>query len=224
MQTQQNNFVEDDSVVVRPEVAHPELGTDLQGWQGRITEITLDEEYGELVCVEWDSYTLQKMPATYIEEAEEEGLDWTRTWLIPQALLPAEARDTPADATRVAADLSRQYEWAFLGAQGLRIQEVLADSEDEQEALRTWTEYLEQNVEFPFDAEVIDFQEQGPLQSGDVVTVERIRMVDDKYGIIVTVSQDGKRYDFPLCDLDVVEGSSTTYQLIDDYGTWFEHA
>lgn len=224
MQTEQNNFVEDDSVVVRPEVAHPELGTDLQGWQGRITDITLDEEYGELICVEWDSYTLQKMPAAYIEEAEEEGLDWTRTWLIPKALLPAEARDTPADATRVAVELSKQYEWAFLGEQGLRVQQVVAGSEDESEALGVWAEYLGQNLSFPFDAEVIDFQEQGPLQSGDVVTVERIRMVDDTHGIIVTVAKGGNRYDFPLCDLDAVEDSSPNYLLVDDYGTWFEHA
>lgn len=223
MKSQQYSFVEDDSVVVRPEVGHPDLGTDLEGWQGRVTEITLGDEVGELICVEWDSYTLQDMPATYIETAEEEGIDWTRTWLVPAALLPAEARDTPADATRVAADLSRQYEWSFLGEQGQRIQQIVAGSSDDVDALRTWTEYLGDNLSFPFDAEVIDFQEQGPLQAGDVVTVKRIRLVDDKYGIIVAVSQAGQNYDFPLCDLEVVTDSSPNYMLVDDYGTWFEH-
>jgi len=224
MKSQQHKFVEDDSVVVRPEVAHPELGTDLRGWQGRVTEVNLGEEVGELVCVEWDSHTLQKMPPAYIEEAEKDGLDWTRTWLIPAALLPAEPRDTPADATRVATELSKRYEWSFLGEQGLRIQQVLAGNMDDTEDLQTWTEYLGQNLAFPFDAEVIDFQEQGPLQTGDVVTVNRIRVVDDTHGIIVAVTQAGNPYDFPLYDLEVMDENSRNYLLVDDYGTWFEHA
>lgn len=224
MKSQRHKFVEDDSVVVRPEVAHPELGTDLQGWQGRVTEVNLGEEVGELVCVEWDSYTLQNMPPAYIEEAEAEGLDWTRTWLLPEALLPVEPRDTPADATRAATELSQRYEWSFLGEQGLRIQQVLAGRTDDTEALKTWTEYLGENLAFPFDAEVIDFQEQGPLQTGDLVTVNRIRMVDDAHGIIVAVTQAGNHYDFPLYDLEVVDDNSHNYLLVDDYGTWFEHA
>ena len=224
MKTHQHNYVEDESVVVRPDVKHPEFGTELQGWQGRITDINLGEEVGELICIEWDSYTLQEMPAAYIEKAEEEGVDWTRTWLIPEALLPAEARDTPAEATKVAAELSQRYEWSFLGEQGLRIQQVVATVADDEDALATWTDYLRKNLTFPFDAEVIDFQEQGPLQAEDLVTVRRIRMVDDAHGIIVAVTHAGNNYDFPLCDLEVVDATSPNYQLVDDYGTWFEHA
>jgi hypothetical protein len=224
MREQQRSFVEDDSVVVRPEVVHPELDTDLEGWQGRITEITIDGEFGELICVEWDSYTLKEMPPGYIETAEEAGIDWTRTWLLPEALLPVDARDTPADATRVATELSEKYEWAFLGEQGLRIQQILASAADDTGALARWAQHLGQNLSFPFEAEVIDFQEQGPLQIGDVVTVKRMRMVDDTHGVIVAVTEAGNNYDFPLCDLEVVDENATNYQLVEDYGTWFENS
>jgi hypothetical protein len=33
--------------------------------------------------------------------------------------------------------------------------------------------------------------------------------------------QQKKKYEFPLCDLEVIDKTRTDFQLIEDYGTWF---
>ena len=75
-------FSEGDSVVVREGVEHPVLGDDIGGWQGWIVEMLLDETYGELAVVAWDSVTLREMPRS-TAKAEEAGIDFTRTALVP---------------------------------------------------------------------------------------------------------------------------------------------
>ena len=105
-----DQFALEDSVVVNAGVTHPQLDYELTGWQGRVTEIALDDTYGTLYYVEWDSITLKQMPRPFLEEADEKGIDWTRTYLPAGALRLTLPRDSAADATRVAEELSDAYE------------------------------------------------------------------------------------------------------------------
>jgi hypothetical protein len=110
-----------------------------------------------------------------------------------------------------------------LGEPGKRIQQILAgvDPDDEVEVIERWGDYLEQHLSFPFDAVVDEFQERGPLRAGDKVSVKRISLVDDFYGIIVELRRGRKKYDFPLCDLAATNKQSPNAQLIQDYRVWF---
>lgn len=210
------------SVAVRMDVADPDLGYDISGWQGWVVEIVDDEPYGRLICVEWDSVTLRNMPVSFIREADVEGVDWTRTYLLPEALRMVTPRDEPSDSAPVAAELSDKYE-SILGEQGERIRHVLAEVQenDELQKMSAWADYLLPRLDFPFDAEVTDFQERGPLQEDDIVAVSGIDMVDEEHGIIVDVKHEGRNYDFPLCELRVLDEESVNYILVDDYCTWF---
>lgn len=215
------SFAEGDPVAVRDGVEHPELGTDIGGWQGWITEVILDETYGELVVVAWDSQTLANSPPEYREAAEEEGIDFTRTTLVPVALQGAVPRDDPADAIDVAGELDEDFDWDYLGRQGQRIREVIAGSPTREEAFQRWVGFLAQNLEFPFAAEVANYREQGPLQEGDVVEVHRISLVDDRHGVVVGVRYRNLQYDVPLIDLEAVDEMSANYRHIDDYVAWW---
>jgi hypothetical protein len=106
--------------------------------------------------------------------------------------------------------------------QDRRIGQVLADvdADDEMAAFEAWDEYLTQHLTFPFEAEVAEFQERGPLQAGDRVQVLRTSTLEDLYGILVRVRARRGEYDFPLCDL-VVDKASPNYQEVDDYAVWF---
>ena len=106
---------------------------------------------------------------------------------------------------------------------GKRIQLVLAkvDEEDVMKTLRTWEAHLEKHIIFPFDAEVSENQEKGPLQLGDKVRVKKISFVDDFYGLIVELNHERRKYDFPLCDLEVIAKDSPNYHPVDDYSVWF---
>jgi hypothetical protein len=215
-------FSEGDPVVVREGVEHPVLGDDISGWQGWITEVVLDDTYGELIVVAWDSVTLAEMPQEHREAAEEAGIDFTHTPLFPLALARAVPRDDPDDAPDVAAAVDEPFDWDYLGKQGQRIRAVVEGATSRHDALSAWAGHLAQNLEFPFAAEVANYREQGPLQEGDEVDVRRISLVNDKHGVIVGVRFRNLQYDIPLYDLELVDEMSANYQMVDDYAAWWE--
>ncbi|MCI0487236.1 MAG: calcium-binding protein [Blastocatellia bacterium] len=210
-----------DSVLVKSGTVDPDSGTDIGGWQGRIR--TIEEQDEVLVCVEWDSVTLKNMPGPFIEESEEEGLDWKVMNLFAEDVEPTEPRDTEKDVERAGEEVGKGYAWLSLGEEGKRVQEVLAgiDPDDEMALFEAWEEHLEEELTFPFEAEVSEYQTRGPLQSGDKVTVKGIHMVTDLYGVLVKIDRKGKRHTFPLCDLEVTDKKSPNYQLVMDYAVWF---
>jgi hypothetical protein len=212
------------SVVVKAGVKDPELAVDLGGWQGRIIETDRSEE-GPLVTVRWDSRTLREMSASVIEHCEEQGLSWTDFVLLASEVERATPRDTEQETAQVADELAKKYVWSFLGEQGRRIRQVLADldPDDEMDAMLAWEEYLEEHLVFPFEAEVEEHQDEGPLQAGDRLKVTGIGTADDLYGVIVDVWRGRRKYAFPLCDLAVVDERSPNHELVDDYGTWFSN-
>ena len=84
-----------------------------------------------------------------------------------------------------------------------------------------WCKYLEENLQFPFEAEIID--EPGPLEVGDIIKVTGIDNINDLYGIVVNARKGRKKYPFPLCLLESVEKASRNHQLVDDYNLWFSN-
>jgi hypothetical protein len=58
-------------------------------------------------------------------------------------------------------------------------------------------------------------------ESRQKVSVKRISLVDDFYGIIVELRQGRKKYDTPLCELAATNEQSPNAQLIQDYRVWF---
>ena len=85
-----------------------------------------------------------------------------------------------------------------------------------------WEKYLKGNLEFPFLAEVCEYQENDILNEVDKVKVFGIQGSEDLYGIIVKVKLGPKTYHFPLCDLAAVDKKSDNYKLIEEYKTAFE--
>ena len=141
-------FSEGDSVVVREGVEHPVLGDDIGGWQGWIVEMLLDETYGELAVVAWDSVTLREMPPKHCEEAEEAGIDFTRTALVPLALERATPRDDPTDAFDVASALDEPFDWDYLGKQ-VSASATWSKAPPRAATLSAWSGFLAQNLGYP---------------------------------------------------------------------------
>lgn len=109
------------------------------------------------------------------------------------------------------------------GEQGRGIQKVLGgvDPDDGWACMKAWGEHFRERLTFPFEAEVDEFQERGPLQAGDHVTVKKIITTDDLCGVIVRVMRGRRQYDCPLCDLEALNEKSPNYQMIRDYRVWF---
>jgi len=213
-------FKEGDSVVVKPGIVDSDFGVEIGGWQGRILE---EPGRDGLVLIGWDSITLKSMPGSVIEQSEEQGLDWTKMYLEAQEIELTSPRDTEEDVARAIKGLSKEYAWSYLGEEGKRIAKVLGgvDEDDEMAALDAWEEHLSKSLVFPFEAEVAEFQDRGPLQAGDRVKVTGIGLVDDLYGVIVDLRRGRRKYAFPLCDLEVTDKHSPNYQIVRDYAVWF---
>jgi hypothetical protein len=157
-----------------------------------------------------------------IEQCEKEGLDWAVMNLDIREVERSTPRDRPEDVVRAKKQIAQQHVTGEAD-QDKRIGQVLAgvDTDDEMVALDAWDEYLTQHLTFPFEAEVAEFQERGPLRDGDRVQVLDISELDDSYGILVHVRAKRGEYDFPLCDLEVVDKRSPNYRVVDDYAVWF---
>jgi hypothetical protein len=102
-----------------------------------------------------------------------------------------------------------------------RIRRILGDAHD---PLATWHAHLSAHLAFPFQAEVFEPQDRGPIQDGDRVTVLGLCAaddVDDLYGVLVDIQHKQGRFMFPLCDLEVTDQSDPRAQPVDDYAVWF---
>lgn len=222
MNKQQPKLKVGDSVVVKPGTKDPDTGGDISGWQGCITDFS-EDDHAPTVGIRWDSLTLKNMPRATLQHSEDEGLDWQCMYLYLNEVAPAPARDTEQDVQAALAEIDKQSHWLYLGEEGKRIQEVLdgIDPDDEPELLDAWEVYLEKKLSFPFEAEISEYQERGPLRTGERVQVKSIYETDDLYGIIVEVRRGREKFWFPLCDLEATDRGSTNYQFVKDYAVWF---
>ena len=222
--TPQENFPIGESVVVNSGVIDPDYEFDMGGWQGRVTENHhADEQDNPLVSIAWDSITLKQMPVEIIERCEEDGLDWSVMGLYASGVMSASPRDKIHQVDQAKAKIEDAHEMDYLGEQGRRMQQVLnsAGRKGEMGRFAAWEKYLKAKLTFPFDAEVSEYQERGPIQTGERVSVLDIEIVDDSYGIIVSIKTKRGHYDFPLCDLEALPETSPNYQPLNDYVVWF---
>lgn len=214
------NLKEGDSVVVKPNVKDPDLNVNIGGWQGRVSEI---REKDNLICIDWDSLTLKQIPGETVDQCEEEGLDWARMYLHPEEVERTSPRDSEDDVEEIIGLLENKHGWSYLGEEGKRIQAVLANAEHggDWAAFEAWETHFEKVLRFPFEAEVSEWQKRGPLQAGDRVKVLGIEGSEDLYGLLVALRHKRRKYVFPLCNLEVLDKSSSNYQPVKDYAVWF---
>lgn len=209
-----------DVVRVKPGVKDVDSDADLSGWQGRVIEIGPDDS----VMVAWDSHTLlHDMPATMITACEEQGLGWESYGFSREDLEPAQARDRLSDVEEAIEKLESSHAWEWLGEEGELIRQVLADvdPDDEMAVIEAWNDYMQAHLIFPFEAVVDEFQERGPLQTGNRVRVYHIIDADDFYGIIVRLHRGRQQFNFPLCDLAALDETSENHAIIQNYRVWF---
>jgi len=208
------------SVIVKTGVLDPDLDIDIGGWQGRISEI--DQE-NNLIAIDWDSITLKNIPDSIIKTCELEGWDWKRMFLESTEVELTQPQDTEKDVGIVVKKIESQHRWSYLEEEGKGIQAVLAnvDDDDEMAGFIAWEKHFKKVLSFPFDAIVHEFQEKGSFRSGDKVRVEGIISVMDQYGILVKVKHKRRQYDFPLCDLEATQKTSSNYRFLREYVVWF---
>ena len=92
-----------DVVRVRDGVTDPDDPTiDWSGWHGRIVEVSGTGPGPQpWLLIGLDSVPLRSLSAGYIEQCEEEGMDWSQLYLFLEDMELATPRDTPWDVKRI---------------------------------------------------------------------------------------------------------------------------
>ena len=93
----------------------------------------------------------------------------------------------------------------------MRINKIISniDKKDIMALLNAWKKYLENVLVFPFEAMVLGYMDEGPLKYGDKVSVKRIDVIYDLYGIIVEFRCGRKKFHHPLDDLEIIDKKSS---------------
>ena len=86
---------------------------------------------------------------------------------------------------------------------------------------KDWEDYLKDQLTFPFEAEVCDYQEGNYISQGDKLRVHGIEGEDDLYGIIVSVRKGRKKYSVSLVDLNPIDLNLQGKIAVAEYKGWF---
>ena len=214
-----------DSVIVKQGIKEPDLEKfEMSGWQGRVIEIDNDTDKDNiLITIEWNTLTLEQLPSKFIQQSEIDGLDWQSMVLYESDLDKTVPNDKKENVKKVQDKLSDKYYWASFGEVGIRISNVLGEVKrhNEMKCLEMWDKHLDENLSFPIQAIVDESEDDWLIKSGDVLTIKSLSNIVDMYGIITKVKLERKTYEYPLCDLEVLDKKSKDYQLINDYRIWF---
>lgn len=214
-----------DNVVVKQGVMEPDLEEfEIGGWQGRVVEIDASSDLeNTLITIEWDSFTLKRIPAEYIEQSEEDGYDWQNMTLYDSDLEKTNPKDDMENVRRTQEELSNEYYWTSFGEAGKRISKILGkvNPEDEMECLQAWVEHLDQELTFPVEAIAMDSEANVYIKQGNKMKIIAMSHFEEMYGIIASVRIGRKKYGYPLCVMEVADNTSSNFQPIEDYRTWF---
>lgn len=219
-------FKRQDSVVVRAGTFEPERPqNDLSGWQGRVIDFTQGDHAQIFTLVEWDSFTLEHMPPSYIKERAEHSWDWETISLPASSLEPTKPRDNYYRVERVQALLSALYFWPHIPASGERIAQFLQklDPSDDRSIFSIWHDHLVAYLQFPFEACVERNSPGSPALKGDFVTVTGLAPFDPLTGVQAQVRSRNQVIQIPLANLIVLNENSKNNQAVDDYRLWFDY-
>jgi hypothetical protein len=219
-------FKRQDSVIVRSGIQEPgREHNDLSGWQGRVIDFIEGENGKILALVEWDSYTLEHMPGTFIKERAEHTWEWEALALDVRWLEPTKPRDSYHRVERVQARISADHFWPLIPSAGKRIAEFMKtlDPNDDRSIFASWQEYLAVRIGMPFETCIERNSTGCPALKGDFVTVISLSQYDTLTGVLVQARYKNQVIQIPLANLIVLNENSPNYNLVDDYKLWYDY-
>lgn len=101
--------------------------------------------------------------------------------------------------------------------------EILVDTYRPEEQAIGWYAYLDDTMDFPFEARCITEREESPLEVGETVWIVGMSPTEPTLSqMSVTVEWKDRALGVPLEQLEPVEASSDTEQAIADWHYWLE--
>ena len=99
--------------------------------------------------------------------------------------------------------------------------EIVVDCYDEYERAMGWETYLDDVMQFPFQAKCIEARRVSPLDEGEIVQVISILPMEDPPSeIFAEIEWGGRKMGVPLSQLEGVDVDEETQEAIEDWHYW----
>ena len=99
--------------------------------------------------------------------------------------------------------------------------EIIVDAYTPDEQAMGWHIYLEETMEFPFDARCLEEHEVSPLEEGETVrVVGKPSSEPSLRQQFVTIKWMDREFSVPLSQLEPVDASDATEQAVSDWHYW----
>ena len=101
--------------------------------------------------------------------------------------------------------------------------EIIVDAYTQDEQAMGWHIYLDEMMDFPFEARCIEEQEVSLLEEGETVRVVGKPLSEPSLRQqFVTIEWKGREFGVPLSQLEPVEAGDDTAQAIADWHYWLD--
>jgi hypothetical protein len=102
-----------------------------------------------------------------------------------------------------------------------RIYEVIADANGPEEQVMGWYYYLEDKIQFPFQAKCRAAKVVSPLRKGETVEVQGMAPEDScSADMLVLIRWQGRTMAVPLSQLIAIDPDQSTAEAIGDWHYW----
>ena len=211
-----NNFQIGDYVKVKDGLKEPDYDSlYMDNWQGKIIHIEDD-----LIKVELDSTTISQLPIEYLVRLEKDGLSTEEIFLKSSDVNLTRKRSCSKEDKMLA---NSKLGWVILYEN--RAEKYLAyfkgiDTNNYVTVYTRWIDYLNEYLNFPLEVEVVETM-RGGLKVGEKIKLLDLDDFDDMYGIFGIGKSNKGAVTWPICDLEVIDKKSSSYQPLKDYCIWF---
>ena len=101
--------------------------------------------------------------------------------------------------------------------------EIIVDTYSAEEQAMGWHAYLDDTLEFPFEARCIEEREESPLEDGETVRVVGMSSTEPTLRqMFMTVEWLDREFGVPLKQLEPLEAGDKTEQALGDWHYWLE--
>ena len=99
--------------------------------------------------------------------------------------------------------------------------EIVVDAYDRHERAIGWYIYLEETIQFPFEAQCIEEREVSPLEEGETAQVVGMSSVEaSESEMVVTIEWMDRELGVPLAQLEPIDVDPDTEQAVADWHYW----
>ena len=96
--------------------------------------------------------------------------------------------------------------------------EIVVDAYGEEERFMGWNCYLNDKIQFPFEAKCIHKSKISPLQVGEIVKV--FGTIEKYPTIFVEIEWSGRKFGVPLAQLEGIDIDDESKEAIGDWHYW----